>query len=154
MLAIGAFLGWGRVLYQHYKPFRPTRVQTALNLPAEIDSIRRQLGETDFSSFSTTSSGGGDSRSIALSYHYEFPLTEARYDQFADRLSEHVKSSIEASGCRVWGRGSGAFGGDIREIAFHYQRDVTVGFLRLIVLKRGNERGQILLFLDEHRESR
>jgi hypothetical protein len=155
MLAFGAFLGWGRALYQHYKPFTPTHVQHSLDLPSEIDAIKKQLGETDFSVFSA---GGGEElgngRSLDLTYQYEFPLAGKHYDQFADRLAEHIKSSIQGSGCHISGSARGASGSDFREVSFRYERDVTVGSVRMLLTKRGDRLAQILLILDEHRDSR
>ena len=45
MLAIAAFLGWGRAIYQRYKPFVPTPFASKLDLHADIRDIRKELGE-------------------------------------------------------------------------------------------------------------
>jgi hypothetical protein len=154
MLAIGAFLGWGRVLYQHYRPYRPTGVVHALNMPAKIDAIRKQIGETDFSYFSSSGGGGGDLRTTDSTGNYVFPLSAANYDAFTERLAAHATSSIESTGCRIVSATRSTAGDDFDMIYVRYRRDVCVGALRLVVMKKDDQRGQVLLFLNEYHQSR
>jgi hypothetical protein len=76
MLAIAAFLGWGRAIYQRYKPFVPTPFVSKLDLNSDIRAIRKELGEEPGNWGSSRTRGSSSSHGYERDYRYEFAAVE------------------------------------------------------------------------------
>ncbi|HZL87358.1 MAG TPA: hypothetical protein VFB96_03190 [Pirellulaceae bacterium] len=152
MLAIAAFLGWGRAIYQRYKPFVPTPFSSKLDLQGDIRLVRQQLGETPARWVSGGSSGRAGRDRLERDYHYGFPLQAANGDAFMEKLSQRVRDQLGAHGCTVHGSGRGSSGG-MKEFHMRYVRDVVEGSIRVILIGDDSQ-ARLLVFLDEQRPSR
>lgn len=151
MLAIGAFLGWGRATYQRYKPFVPTPFFTKLDLNGDIILIRQQLGEPTARWSSSSGSGQGNPSRYERDYRFGFPLPAAKANAFIDKLRQRIVDQLDAHDCRVQGRGGGTTSG-MEEFHLRYTRDVVEGSLRVILIPSGDE-ARLLVFVEERRKS-
>ena len=152
MLAIAAFLGWGRAIYQRYKPFVPTPFASKLDLHADIHAIRQQLGEPPRSWGSSSASGGGGGRHYHRDYRYGFPLQAAHAATFMEMLQRRIAEQLRVGGCKVLGSGHGS-SGDLRHFRMHYVRDVTEGSVRVVLITGETKRANLLVFVEEQRQS-
>jgi hypothetical protein len=151
MLAIGAFLGWGRAIYQRYKPFVPTTFASKLDLHADIRAIRKELGEEPGNWGSSSTRGSSGPHGFERDYRYSFPLDGANAIAFLDKLRQRFRDQLDAAGCGVHGTGRGTSGG-MQEFRFWYVRDVVEGSVRGILIPDGDE-ARLFVFVDERRKS-
>ena len=149
MLAIAAFLGWGRAIYQRYKPFVPTPFLNKFEPNDEVVLIRQMLGEPPATWSSSSGSGSGGTGRYERSFRIAFPLQPDNADTFLEKLKQRIRDQLTASGCKVNGSGGGSSGG-FDEIRLRYDRDVVEGSVRVILIPAGDE-ARLLVFVEERR---
>jgi hypothetical protein len=152
MLAIGAFLGWGRAIYQRYKPFVPTPFASKLDLHADIRAIRKELGEQPGNWGGSSSRGSQGFRGYERDYKYEFPLQAANSERLVEKLWQRIVAQLRVSRCEVEGGGGLGPPGEFRDFRLHYARDVVEGSVRVILVPHGDE-ARLLVFVEERRTS-
>lgn len=152
MLAIAAFLGWGRGIYQRYKPFVPTPFASKLDLHADIRDIRKELGEEPGNWGRSSTRGSSGFYRYERDYKYQFPLHAENADALVEKLWQRIVAQLRAGGCQVEGGGGLGASGEFRDFRVQYERDVVEGSVRVILIDDG-EKGDLLIFVEEHRLS-
>ena len=101
-LAVGAFLGWGLLLYKTYQPHRVTPfLAQHYEWAPDIAAIREKLNETgpvvnmDFAGYPGRSS-------YYQEISYRFTLSPANGKSFMDALSDRMRQAISESGCEPY----------------------------------------------------
>jgi hypothetical protein len=151
MLAIAAFLGWGRAIYQRYKPFVPTPFFSKLDLNGDIMLIRQQLGEPPASWVSSSASGSGGPSGYERDYRFGFPLTAGYADAFLSKLRQRLSDQLGTHHCQIHGATRGSTG-DIKECRLTYSRNAVEGSVRAVVILSGDE-ARLLVLVQERRQS-
>jgi hypothetical protein len=152
MLAIAAFLGWGRAIYQQRaKPFSRTPFLLEFKLHRELMAIREELKDNDFrwqpGSIGVGSSDGEGTESAS---HYAFALKPANRNALMTKLRERMHEKLLASGCKSDGVGFGS-GGTNPQFHMRYERDNVRGSVRANLFEEG-EQVRLFVFFEEHRK--
>ena len=153
MVAIAAFLGWGRAVYQQRpRPYSPTPFLRQLDLYREMTAIREELKDNDFLWQPGSGSGASsDGDGTELELHYSFALKPANRNAFMSKLRQRLHAKLLASDCKFHGHGIGAAG---TNPTFHlpYQRDNVRGSLRAYLYEEG-DKVRLFVFVEEWRKS-
>ena len=151
MLAIAAFLGWGRAIYQQRpRPYVPTDFVDKLDLSSDLMAIREELKDNDFTW--GTSSGGRTTQGerTEREFRYAFPLRPANHAPFMDALEQRLQAKVSASGCTRHGIGRSR-SSEFREFRLRYRQAKIHGSLRAILI--GDEKVHLLILVEEQRQS-
>ena len=149
MLAIAAFLGWGRAIYQRYKRFTPTPFLSQLDMSSEVILVRQQVGELPASWSSSSAGTSGGPRGYERDFRLTFPLSPDKGDAFIKGLQQRMRDRLDAHGCQIEGAGHGRTG-NTQEFRLRYVRDIVEGSLRVILIP-GGDQARLLVFVEERR---
>jgi hypothetical protein len=151
MLAIAAFLGWGRVVYQQRaKPFSATPFLRQFDLHGELMAIREELKDNASYWHSGSGSGGSsDGEGTERSYHYSFALKPANRNALMTRLKQRLHNTLIASDCECYDVDGSA--GTNPTYNLRYQRDNVRGSVRAFLFDEG-EKVRLFVFVEEHRK--
>ena len=149
MLVIALVLGWGRSVYQAYKPFRPTAFAQNFDVQQDIDAIRRELGETSraFASGGSSSSGRPQGYEWRIDRNVKIPAHKRQ--AFMSALQQRVKERL---GRECWIGGGGTGRGSIgHHFHFNYSSDIVTGRFHAYLVETNDDESQLLIFIYEHR---
>jgi hypothetical protein len=150
MLAIAAFLGWGRAIYQRYKPFVPTPFASRLALDGDIVLIRKELGEPRASRFNSGRSVRNGAGRYECDYRFGFPLKRVKAANFFEKLRQRLWDQLDANGCTIQGSGR-CSSRDLEEVRLRYVRADVEGSIRVIVIAHEDE-VRLVVFVEEERK--
>ncbi len=150
MLAAGAFVGWGVLLYERSQIYRPSPLFE--HLPYWQDQIAAALndvGEVSVSAgglpFTVTHARGP---SIHQTETYCFPLPAERRDKFLNAFRQHVHEHLRFVDCRLQGEAAGNSNGNHASIVA-YRLNSRVGAVHISMIDSADDKVRLIVTTHE-----
>jgi len=150
MLAAGAFIGWGVLLYERSQRFQAsTLYEQSPFWRGEIAAASEDAGESGSLAipFVVTHADGP---SAHRSESYVIPLNAANHDAFLNAFRSRVRQRLIEAGCKVHG-GAESSGDSQVTFVYTYRSESRAGAVHICAFKNNDSRARIVVTMHEER---
>jgi len=152
MLAIGAFSGWGMLLYERFRRFEPTDffLQQADWQQEAIAAALKAAGETESTNLGWTSTHTWGPSAVESTTGYRVRISTAHNDAFVQALEAGISDRLTAAGCQMRGF-AGSDSGNNQALIVGYRTEGVAGVVDVCFFPSDGSHARLVIVVHEQR---
>jgi hypothetical protein len=152
MLAIGAFSGWGVLLYERFQRFEPTDFYLKQSdwQQESIAAARKETGETESSDLGWTSTNTWGPSAVESTTAYRVRISKAHNDAFVQALEARISDRLTTSGCQMRGF-AGSDSGHNQALIVGYRAEGVAGVVDVCFFPSDGSHARLVITVHEQR---
>jgi hypothetical protein len=152
MLTVGAFSGWGVLLYQRFQRFEPTRFYLE-HLDWQQQSMvaaLRDIGEEGSIDSADTMTQIGGPSAVQSTTAYRFPLSTAHDGAFIQAFEARISKRLMETGCQMRSF-AGSDSGSNQALILGYRTQAIAGAIDVCFVPSDGNHARLIIMVHEQR---